>query len=169
MGLSRSAYYEPVAHWTVRDAQIVAALARLVEGRPNRGFWKCYKILRRKGYRWNHKRVYRVYKQMNLHLRRRAKRRLPKRALVALYVPRLPDTVWSADFMSDALFNGRRFRAFNVVDDCNREALHIEIDTSIIQVMHYFEIFLERMVMCRRAAAFLGCSFGIVINGDRIL
>lgn len=131
VGLSRSAYYEPVAHWTVRDAQIVAALARLVEGRPNRGFWKCYKILRRKGYRWNHKRVYRVYKQMNLHLRRRAKRRLPKRALVPLYVPRLPDTVWSADFMSDALFNGRRFRAFNVVDDCNREALHIEIDTSI--------------------------------------
>lgn len=81
VGLSRSAYYAPVAHWTVRDAQIVAALARLVEGRPNRGFWKCYKILRRKGYRWNHKRVYRVYKQMNLHLRRRAKRRLPKRAV----------------------------------------------------------------------------------------
>ena len=131
VGLSRSAYYHEPVHWTVRDAQIVAALARLVEGGHDRGFWKCYKILRRKGYRWNHKRVYRVYKQMNLHLRRRAKRRLPKRALVPLYVPRLPDTVWSADFMSDALFNGRRFRAFNVVDEGNREALHIEIDTSI--------------------------------------
>jgi len=131
VGLSRSAYYAPAEHWTVRDAEIVGALARLVEGRPNRGFWKCYKILRREGYNWNHKRVYRVYKLMNLHLRRRAKRRLPKRVQVPLYVPRLPDTVWSADFVSDALFNARRFRTFNVVDDFNREALHIEIDTSI--------------------------------------
>ena len=65
---------------------------------------------------------------------RRAKRRLPKRLRVPLYVPKLPDTVWSADFMSDALLNGRRFRTFNVVDDFNRQALHIEIDTSITSI-----------------------------------
>jgi uncharacterized protein len=47
--------------------------------------------------------------------------------------------------------------------------LELEIDTTIIQVMHYFEIFLARMVMCRKAAAFLGCVFEIVINGTRIL
>lgn len=47
--------------------------------------------------------------------------------------------------------------------------LELEIDTTIIQVMHYFEIFLARMVMCRKAAAFLGCTFEIVINGARIL
>jgi uncharacterized protein len=47
--------------------------------------------------------------------------------------------------------------------------LELEIDTGIIQVMHYFEIFLSRMVMCRKAAAFLGCAFGIVINGTRLL
>lgn len=131
VGLSRSAYYEPPEHWTVRDAQVISALARLVEGRPGRGFWKCRKILKREGHGWNHKRIYRVYKHMELNLRRASKKRLPKRMRVPLYVPRLPDTVWSADFMSDALFNGRRFRTFNVVDDCNREALHIEIDTSI--------------------------------------
>ncbi|MCB1707089.1 MAG: transposase family protein, partial [Halioglobus sp.] len=45
--------------------------------------------------------------------------------------PELPDTVWSADFMSDSLHSGRRYRTFNVTDDFNREALHIEIDTSI--------------------------------------
>jgi putative transposase len=112
VGLSHSAYYAPAEHWTVRDSEIVGALARLVEG-------------------WNHKRVNRVYKLMNLHLRRRPKRRLPKRVQVPLYVPRLPDKVWSADFARDALFNARRFRTFNVVDDFNREALHIEIDTSI--------------------------------------
>lgn len=64
-------------------------------------------------------------------LRRTAKRRLPKRERVPLYVPRLPGTVWSADFMADALACERRCRTFNVVDDVNREALHIEIDTSI--------------------------------------
>jgi putative transposase len=117
--------------WTVQDADIIAALAALVDGRPSRGFWKCRKLLRRQGRSWNHKRIYRVYCQMKLNHRRRAKRRLPKRHRVPLYVPKLPNTVWSADFMSDALLNGRRFRTFNVVDDFNRQALHIEIDTSI--------------------------------------
>ena len=131
VGLSRSNWYRVPDDWTVRDAEIIAALAALVEGRPSRGFWKCRKLLRRQGRDWNHKRIYRVYCLMKLNRRRRAKRRLPKRLRVPLYVPRLPDTVWSADFMSDALLHGRRFRTFNVVDDFNRQALHIEIDTSI--------------------------------------
>ena len=131
VGLCRSGYYRPPMHWTIRDAELIAALAKLVEGRPNRGFWMCRKHLRRQGRPWNHKRIYRVYKLMRLNLRRAARRRLPKRERVALYVPRHPDTVWSADFMSDALSCGRRFRLFNVVDDFNREALHIEVDTSI--------------------------------------
>lgn len=131
VGLSRAAWYRPPLHWTVRDAEIIAALAGQVESRPTRGFWKCCKVLRRARPDWNHKRIYRVYKAMKLNLRRKAKQRLPKRERVPLYVPRLPDTVWSADFMADALACGRRFRTFNVVDDFNREALHIEVDTSI--------------------------------------
>jgi putative transposase len=129
--LSRAAWYAPPLDWTVRDAELIAALARLVEDRPSRGFWKCSDQLRRTRPDWNPKRIYRVYKAMRLNLRRAAKRRLPKRERVALYVPKLPDTVWSVDFMSDALACGKRFRTFNVVDDFNREALHIEVDTSI--------------------------------------
>jgi putative transposase len=120
----------PPQEWTVRDADVIAGLARLVVDRPSRGFWKCCQVLRRQ-HPWNHKRIYRVYTAMRLNLRRAATRRLPKRERVPLYVPRMPDTVWSADFMSDALACGRRFRTFNVTDDFNREALHIEIDTSI--------------------------------------
>ena len=58
-----------------------------------------------------------------------------------LYVPQLPDTVWSADFMADALACGRRFRTFNVVDDFDRGALHIEVDTSIssLRLVRVFE------------------------------
>lgn len=115
----------------MQDAELIAALSTLVERHPSRGFWKCYKSLRRLGHGWNHKRLYRVYKAMHLNLRRAAKRRLPKRTRVPLYVPRLPDTVWSMDFMPDALACGRRFRTFNVIDDFNREVLHIEVDTSI--------------------------------------
>lgn len=141
VGLSRSNWYRVPDDWTVRDAEIIVALAALVDGRPSRGFWKCFKILRRQGRGWNHKRIYRVYCQMKLNHRRRARNRLPKRHRVPLYVPALPDTVWSADFMSDALHNGRRFRTFNVVDDFNREALHIEIDTSItsLRLVRVFE------------------------------
>ena len=131
VGLSRAAWYAPPLDWTVRDAELIAALAKLVEERPSRGFWKCSDQLRKQRRDWNPKRIYRVYKAMKLNLRRAARRRLPKRERVALYVPKLPDTVWSIDFMSDALACGRRFRTFNVVDDFNREALHIEVDTSI--------------------------------------
>ena len=131
MGLSESAWYRTPLDWTVRDAELIAALAGLVEERPSRGFWKCRAFLRRSHPQWNHKRIYRVYRAMRLNLRRAARKRLPKRDRAALYVPRLPDTVWSVDFMSDALACGRRFRTFNGVDDFNREALPIEVDTSI--------------------------------------
>jgi metal-dependent HD superfamily phosphatase/phosphodiesterase len=61
-------------------------------------------------------------------------------------------------------------RSFLAVDgEAHTIKLELEIDTAIIQVMQYFEIFLTRMVMCRRAAEFLGCSFGLVINGSRLL
>ena len=115
----------------MRDAELIAALARLVEAKPSRGYWKCCQILGKTHPQWNDKRIYRVYCAMNLNLRRAASRRLPKRERVPLYVPEHPDSVWSADFMLDALACGRSFRTFNIADDFNREAIHIEVDTSI--------------------------------------
>jgi hypothetical protein len=47
--------------------------------------------------------------------------------------------------------------------------LELTIDTKISQVMEYFEIFLSRMIVCKKAAAMLGCSFGLTINGNRLL
>lgn len=130
VGLARSAYYTESVNWLVRDAEVMAALARLVEERPSRGFWKCCQRLRLEGCHWNHKRIYRVYRAMKLNLRRAAQR-LPKRERAPLYVPRQPDSVWSVDFMADALACGRRLRLFNIVDDLNREVVYIEVDTSI--------------------------------------
>lgn len=68
---------------------------------------------------------------MKLNQKRRAKRKLPTRQRQPLMVPLRPNHVWSADFMSDALYAGSRFRTFNVIDDFNREVAAIEIDTSL--------------------------------------
>jgi hypothetical protein len=76
-----------------------------------------------------------------------------------------PDTTDMHDRVNTA--TTRSF--LNVDGEVKSITLELEIDTTIIRLMHYFEIFLERMVMCRRAAEFLGCSFGLVINGTRLL
>ncbi len=119
------------------DTQIVSilkeaeALGALAEQKPGLGFWKLYRRLRRQGYAWNHKRVYGGYCLLKPNLRRRPKKRMPPRNPMSLLVPQKPNHVWSADFMSDALYNGVRFRTFNMLHDFNREALRIEIDTSL--------------------------------------
>lgn len=113
------------------DTDIISSLKKLVEDHPSIGFWKCYHRLRRLGHNWNHKHVYRVYTQMQLNIRRRAKKRLPARAKQTLFHPEMINEVWSMDFMSDSLWDGRRFRLLNIMDDYNREVLAIEADTSL--------------------------------------
>lgn len=113
------------------DAPVQEALTALTDKHVDIGFWQSYYRLRNKGFMWNHKRIYRVYIQMRLNIRRRAKKRLPARIREALFIPEGPNEVWSIDFMSDALVDGRKFRVLNVIDDFNRESLAIEVDTSL--------------------------------------
>ena len=131
VGISRAAYYRNLCPERPEDQDVIEALNALIEKRPRWGFWKCFKALRRKKHPWNHKRVYRVYCGLKLNQKRRAKKRIPQRLRQPLTVPLKPNEVWSADFMSDALYGGSRFRTFNVIDDFNRESLAVEVDTSI--------------------------------------
>lgn len=127
--MSRATYQ--YKHKDKDDKEIINLLAELVEKHPSIGFWKCYHRLRRQGHNWNHKRVYRVYTQMKLNIRRRAKKRLPARVKQALFQPEKINQVWSLDFMCDSLWDGRRYRLLNIIDDYNREVLDIEADTSL--------------------------------------
>ncbi len=106
-------------------------LNELVDRYPRYGFPKLFALLKRQGYQWNHKRVHRVYCKMGLNMRRKGKRRLPLRNPQRLRVPERMNQSWSIDFMSDSLWDGRKFRTFNVVDDFNREALAIEVDLNL--------------------------------------
>jgi putative transposase len=129
--LSRAAYYRPVVDQGVRDGEVIAALNDLVAVELRWGFWKCYDRLRQMGRPWNHKRVHRIYCDMRLNQKRRAKRRLPKRERQPLLVTERINAVWALDFMHDALYGGRRVRTLNVIDEANRGALGIDVATSI--------------------------------------
>jgi putative transposase len=129
--LARSAYYESTVDWRERDTMVIEVINAIVQAHPRWGFWKVMDRIEMLGHDWNWKRVYRVYKAMGLNQPRRTKRRVPMRPAVTLTLPQGPNQTWSADFMSDALYHGPRFRTFNVIDDFNREALAIEIDTSL--------------------------------------
>lgn len=127
--LSRTVFaYQPSPR---DDMPLVTALLDLAEKYPRYGFAKYFVLLRRAGYKWNHKRVHRVYRQLRLHMRRKGKRRLPSRAPVRLEMQTTMNKCWSIDFMSDSLMSGQRFRTFNVLDDFSREILAIEIDTNL--------------------------------------
>ena len=96
------------------------------------GFGLCFLYLRNvKGYGWNHKRVYRIYRELELNLRIKPRRRLKRDKPDALGEVTAINQVWPMDFMSDSLIDGRTLRTSNVIDDYNREGLGIEVDLSL--------------------------------------
>jgi putative transposase len=96
-----------------------------------RYFWLISNRLKRQGFKVNHKRIYRVYKALGLNIQRRSKKRIPERVKEPLQDIDKPDEQWSMDFMSDTLYNGRRYRILNVMDEFNRELIEFEIGSSL--------------------------------------
>ena len=114
------------------NEEIADLLVGLTAARKTWGFGLCCLHLRNvQGHPWNHKRVYRIYCELELNLRIKPRKRLKWDKPDALAVPDAPNVTWSLEFMADRLGEGRAFRLLNVLDDCNREGLGIEVDFSV--------------------------------------
>lgn len=129
--VSESCYrYE--AQLSDENALIADWLLRLTTTHRTWGFGLCFLYLRNvKGFVWNHKRVRRIYRDLELNLRIKPRKRLVREKPEPLAVPDAPNVTWSMDFMSDQLDDGRSFRTLNVLDDFNRQGLAIEVDVSL--------------------------------------
>ena len=112
------------------DSVVRRRLIELAAERRRFGYRRLWALLNRE-MRVNHKKVYRIYCEEGLKIRRRPRRSrhpLPRHKI------RLPERLnerWSMDFMSDNLYDGRAFRVLNILDDHSREALSMEVDTSL--------------------------------------
>lgn len=112
------------------DAALREQLQTLAILRPRWGYRRLYRLLRREGLRVNRKRVQRVYQEAGLTVAKRKRKRVAV-VRVPLSKPEHANARWSMDFVSDALGDGRKFRALTIVDDYTRESPAIIVDRSL--------------------------------------
>jgi len=110
------------------DRQLLRALAA---ERRRFGYRRLREMAKRAGRVMNLKKVYRLYREQGLAVRRRRGRKRAIGTRAPLQQARRPNQIWVLDFMADVLESGRRFRVFNVEDQLTREGLAAEVDTSL--------------------------------------
>ena len=129
-GFSRSSLRRPRRR-DVLDRPLAERLHELAHQRPRFGYRRLHVLPGREGWEVNWKRVYRIYRELGLAVRRKKRKRVAQADRKPRIVPIRANIQWSLDFMRDTLSSGRVFRTLNVVDDATRECLAIEVDTSI--------------------------------------
>jgi putative transposase len=129
------------------------------------GYRRLHVLLEREGWEVNHKKVYRIYREERLQVRRRRRKRVarPRRPTS---LPSGPNERWSLDFMTDTLANGRRFRCLTLVDDYTRECPALEVDHSLpgARVVDV----LERLSETRGLPEALVCDNGPEFTGQAL-
>lgn len=130
-GISR-ACYRYKSRLSAENTRIANWLILLTGMHRTWGFGLCFLYLRNvKGFGWNHKRVYRIYCELELNLRIKPRKRIVREKPKPLEQPRAANKIWSMDFMHDQLHDGRSYRLLNVIDNFNREGLAMEADFSL--------------------------------------
>lgn len=130
IGLSRTSYrYNPKEK--PDEPVIRARLKELAQKRKRFGCPRLHVMLRREGFKINHKRTERIYKEEKLSLR--VKRRKKMAATLRVEVPRPthPNHIWSMDFLRDGLSDGRKLKVLPIIDEYTKKSFRIEADTSI--------------------------------------
>ena len=128
--MSRSLYhYRSVA----RDQRALSLrIHEIAMTRAHYGYRRIHVLLRREGWSDNHKRVYRLYQESGLSLRhKRLRRNKSAENRQPCAMAQTINDVWNMDFVSDALYDGRRLRALTVIDNHTRECLAIEVGQSL--------------------------------------
>lgn len=113
------------------NTHLLARMTAHATERPRFGYRRLHTLIDREGLHVNHKRVYSVYREAKLQVRRRRRKRLTRGDRVPLPLPSRRIARWSMDFMVDTLADGRGFRTLNIVDDFTRECVAIEVDRSL--------------------------------------
>jgi putative transposase len=113
------------------DIELRERLRALAHERRRFGYRRLHVLLRREGFIVNHKRLFRIYREERLMVRRRSGRKRALGTRTPMLVPQWPNDRWSLDFAADQFIDGRRLRILVVVDDCTRECLALIADTSI--------------------------------------
>jgi len=113
------------------DAELRKRLRELAHQRRRFGYRRLGWLLAREGHAMNPKKLYRLYREEKLMVRRRGGRKRAVGTRVPLELPTAMNQRWSLDFVSDTLANGRRFRILCIVDDFSRECLATVVDTSL--------------------------------------
>jgi putative transposase len=149
------------------DGALIAALKRLAAERRRFGYRRLAIMLRREGIACNVKRVYRVYREMGLAVKRRKGRKRALGTRLPLPVPDKINQVWSLDFVSDALACGRKIRLLGVMDQCSREGLALTVDTSLPGLRVVRE--LERLVQKHGKPACIVSDNGTELTSRAVL
>ena len=112
-------------------AALLDRLKALAAEKRRYGYRRLHVLLRREGFAVNRKRTYRLYREAGLAVRRRKRKRYALGDRRPLPKPDAANRSWSMDFVSDGLADGRKLRCLAIVDDCTRECLALEVDTSL--------------------------------------
>jgi len=115
----------------VDDAALRQRLRELAAERRRFGYRRLGWMLAREGHTMNHKKLYRLYREEKLTLRRRGRRKRAVGTRTPMMLPTMINQRWSLDFVMDTLSDGRRYRILWIVDDFSRECLAAVVDTSL--------------------------------------
>jgi len=131
VGIDRNTYRLRLAN--SKDTELRVRIEELAQDKPRYGYRRLTLLIRKEGKLVNHKRIYRIYRNLNLAVRTKVRNKRIKTAsrgsLASLTTER--NQIWSMDYQSDQLASGRRFRCLNLIDNYTRECLAIEVDTSL--------------------------------------
>ncbi len=162
LGLRRQTYYARKRGQRPEedDKRIAEQLHRLTQQFIAWGFWLVFYCLRNEGFSWNHKRVYRVWRQELLHLRRPPKRAKLKRVYQDLLAPERINEGWAMDFLSEWVISEeqQKVRVINIMDECSRKALWTEAKESL--PAKALTDILDQVVAWRGAPVYIRCDNG---------